>query len=189
MPLPWLRLIDGVIGATDIVRWVRGRGVAPGAAPAQALETQLAGVVVGALREAFDRDHERIEIERQRLDEERRRIERAMRLELLRQAGDREIGRLRLVAGLAATSFVGALLAAMRSAGAGISVRLLLGLGCVALLAGLAASFSAQHRVGHSLATGNDRLSPDDLSTSGGRAALWFVLAGLAAVAFGVLLG
>src|SRR5688572_21052158 len=104
MPLPWLRLIDGVIGATDIVRWVRGRSGEDAVAPAQhALNSRLAGVVVSALREAFDRDHQRLEIERQRLDEERRRAERAMRLELLRQAGDREIGRLRLVAAVAVT--------------------------------------------------------------------------------------
>jgi len=25
MPLPWLRIIDGVLGATDLVRWVKGQ--------------------------------------------------------------------------------------------------------------------------------------------------------------------
>ena len=64
----------------------------------------LTNVVVAALKEAFDRDHARLELERAQLDEQRRRAEEAMRAEIRRQAADREIGRLRL---LAATALIG----------------------------------------------------------------------------------
>src|SRR5204863_1939163 len=106
--VPWLRIIDGVLGATDLVRWVKGQppAEAPGAG---ALETRLAGVVVSALKEAFDRDHQRLELERQRIDEERERAERLLRLEWLRQAGEREIARLRVMAGVALAGWLGTL--------------------------------------------------------------------------------
>src|SRR5439155_23557758 len=103
MPLPWLRIIDGVLGATDLVRWVKGQPPADSRANTR-LESRLAAVVVSALKEAFDRDHQRLELERQRLDEERERADRLLRLEWLRQAGEREIGRLRLLAGVALAS-------------------------------------------------------------------------------------
>ena len=51
------------------------------------LEARMAGVVVAALKEAFDRDTRRLELERDQLDAERERAERALRLELQRQAG------------------------------------------------------------------------------------------------------
>ena len=93
MPLPWLRIIDGVLGATDLVRWVKGQPPADTRIAGESrLEARLAGVVVSALKEAFDRDHQRLELERQRLEEERNRAERLLRLEWLRQAGEREIG-------------------------------------------------------------------------------------------------
>ena len=77
------------------------------------LEARLAGVVVAALKEAFDRDTRRLELEREQLDAERERAERALRLELQRQAADREIGRLRLLAGVAVAGWLGTLLLAI----------------------------------------------------------------------------
>src|SRR4051794_27775326 len=62
------------------------------------IETRLTNVVVAALKEAFDRDHARLELERAELEEQRRRSDEAMRLELRRQATDRELARLRLLA-------------------------------------------------------------------------------------------
>src|SRR5919197_3244328 len=128
MPVPWLRIIDVMIGLTDLAR---GRKTPP---PAQdpegqlqldpgrpgalgALETRLAGVVVAALKEAFDRDTRRLELERTTLEAERERAERALRFELRRQAGDREIGRLRLLAGVAVASWLGTLFFATRLVG------------------------------------------------------------------------
>src|SRR5690349_7716585 len=65
------------------------------------IESRLTNVLVAALKEAFDRDHARLELERAHLDEQRRRAEEAMRMELRRQAADRELGRLRLLAAIA----------------------------------------------------------------------------------------
>jgi len=75
-------------------------GLVPGGPLAQ-IETRLAGVVVAALKEAFDRDARRLDLEREALEAERQRAERALKLELLRQAADRETSRLRLLAGVA----------------------------------------------------------------------------------------
>src|SRR5687768_6980249 len=65
------------------------------------IEARLTNVVMAALKEAFDRDHARLELERAQLDEQRRRAEEAMRLELRRQAADRELTRLRMLAAMA----------------------------------------------------------------------------------------
>src|SRR5262245_35080678 len=100
---PWLRMLDTVIGLADIAsRKLHARtetnggrrddAVATGSIGGGALEARLAGVVVAALKEAFDRDHQRLDLERERIDGERQRAERALRLELRRQAGEREIG-------------------------------------------------------------------------------------------------
>src|SRR5215471_1910164 len=100
MAVPWLRLIDAGIG---LVNFARGRKAAidpltgeqrlePRPRVFGGLETRLAGVVVAALREAFDRDARRLDLEREQLDAERQRAERALKLELLRQAAEREIG-------------------------------------------------------------------------------------------------
>src|SRR5712691_12962167 len=107
MSLPWLRIIDAVVGVTDLARTRTSRTqvgepdqLAPGSRTLGHLETRLAGVMVAAVREAFDRDSRRLELEREQLEIERARADRAQRLELWRQAGEREIGRLRLVAGV-----------------------------------------------------------------------------------------
>src|SRR5881628_55010 len=108
MPVPWLQLIDAALG---VANFARGRKPPPAndepqqleAAARQpgGLEARMAGVVVAALKEAFDRDSRRLELEREQLAAERQRAERALKLELQRQAGDREIGRMRLLAGVA----------------------------------------------------------------------------------------
>src|SRR5712671_350831 len=135
MPVPWLQILDAVIGVTDLARSrkIRRMADAPeqqletaGRAPAS-LETRLASVVVAALKEAFDRDTRRLELEREQVAAEREREERALRLELQRQAGDREIGRLRLLAGVAVVSWLGTLLLASRLVGASGGARLALG--------------------------------------------------------------
>src|SRR5688572_27805428 len=52
------------------------------------LEARLTNVLVAALREAFDRDHARLELERSELQEQGRRAERALQMELWRQTAD-----------------------------------------------------------------------------------------------------
>src|SRR3954471_9971454 len=125
MPVPWLQLIDAALG---VANFARGRKAAPpssrpdegiqaidaGARTPGGLEARMAGVVVAALKEAFDRDSRRLELEREELAAERQGAERAVKLELQRQAGDREIGRMRLLAGVAGVAWVATLFLATR---------------------------------------------------------------------------
>ena len=113
-----IKAFDALMAFRDATRRLKGGNAAsPGGLDTTALaqggaggglggqlEARLTNVVVAALKEAFDRDHARLELERAQLDDQRRRAEEAMRLELRRQAADREVGRLRL---LAATALVG----------------------------------------------------------------------------------
>jgi hypothetical protein len=118
MPVPWFQIIDTVIGLTDVARKATRRSLTAGDEANQlavaergqgSLEARLAGVVVAALKEAFDRDHQRQQLEREQMETELRRSERLLRLELTRQVGDREIGRLRLLAGVAVVTWLGTL--------------------------------------------------------------------------------
>src|SRR5213075_3493350 len=98
------RAFDAVMAFRDAARKFTSPSTppplqSPDAALAQAagaqglgqIETRLTGVVVAALKEAFNRDHARLELERAQLEEQRRRAEEALRLELRRQAIDREL--------------------------------------------------------------------------------------------------
>src|SRR5512145_574147 len=107
MAIGWLRVLDAVGGLVELSSRFRrpppGDDMATGAAgrPGGALETRLAGVLVAALKEAFDRDSARMELERSQVEAERRRAEEALRAELRRQAADRLLAQLRLVAVMA----------------------------------------------------------------------------------------
>jgi hypothetical protein len=148
------------------------------------IEARLTNVVVAALKEAFDRDHARMELERAQLDEQRRRAEEALRLELRRQAADREIGRLRLVAGTALVGWIAAvvMLAARLDTASTIS-RIVIAAGWLLLLAALGAAFTAQGRVN----TSGEGATPLDVDRAAG-AALWLLIGGLALSAISLLL-
>src|SRR5919106_6598330 len=100
----WMRVLDTVGGLVQLSGRTRRPETDDAAAPmARAaggplgqLETRLAGVVVAALKEAFDRDSARLELERSHIESERQRAEEAMRAELRRQAAERVLGQLRL---------------------------------------------------------------------------------------------
>jgi hypothetical protein len=148
------------------------------------IETRLTNVVVAALKEAFDRDHARLELERAQMEEQRRRAEEAMRMELRRQAADRELGRLRLLAGTALVGWVAsvALLVARLGAMNGIA-RGVMALGWFLLLGALAAAFTAQGRVG-----GYAPNSSEPLAAAGaGALAVWLLIAGLGVSAVSLL--
>ena len=197
MPVPWLRILDVVIGVTDLARGRTSRARAEGPGPLAVggpalgrLEARLAGVVVAALREAFDRDSRRLDLEREQMEAERQRAERALTLELLRQAGDREIGRLRLLAGVAVTGWiVGALFFSARLAAGGAGARAMLGAGETLLVAALAAVFVAQSRVTNALGRMDDVSRRGDELTSGisGAIAPWLIVSGLALLGIAVL--
>jgi len=201
MAVPWLRILDTVIGFADIARSRRGRSTElervgdptaiEGGRALGGLEARLAGVVVAALKEAFDRDTRRLDLERQQVEGERLRAERALKLELLRQAGDREIGRLRLIAGVAVGSWIGTLFFSARLMGGGFGPRVALGCGWALLLAAIGASFAAQSRIARALERASeDHTLPRDVASSGGAGALapWLVVVGLALVGLAVLI-
>lgn len=198
MPIPWLQLVDAALG---VANFARGRKMpepptdsgqqidAASRAPA-GLEARLAGVVVAALKEAFDRDSRRLELEREQLAAERQRAERLLRLELHRQAGDREIGRLRLLAGVAGAAWIGSLLLLSRVAAGGLGARITLGAGWLLLLAAIAASFTAQSRVASitdALLSGDDDRRAIG-SGGAGAVALWLMMCGLLLVGLAALL-
>jgi hypothetical protein len=166
MALPWLRLLDMAIGVTDVARVANlGRGRRESASSNQ---------------EQLDADQEatRLDLERQLLEAERRRAERALQLDLQRQAGDREIGRLRLLAGVAVASWIGTLILSARIAGVG--ARVFLGLGWLFLLCAIAVSFVGQSRA----AARVDALAVEDdgrvfRSGVSGAFALWLIILGL----------
>lgn len=197
MALPWLRILETAIGFVDLARSRRARS-APESLPASSsveglestsralggLETRLAGVVVAALKEAFDRDTRRLELEREQLEAERRRAERALKLELLRQAVDREVGRLRLLAGVAVTAWIGTLFFSSRLVSGPFRARVTLGAGWVLLLGAIAAAFAAQSAVGGALREDSDQLP----STFSGAITPWLIVAGLALVGLAALM-
>lgn len=190
MAFPWLRLIDAAFGMSDIARRVAGGREAPPAPPATAtgaggpLEARLAGVVVAALKEAFDRDTRRLELERDQIEAERARAEQALRLELRRQAGERELGRLRLVAAIAVVSWLATLFFSRELLHGGVAARAALGGGWILLLGALGSAFTAQSTIAARIA-GDGELS----SGQAGNIAPWLIVAGLAVIGAAVLMG
>ncbi|HXH25074.1 MAG TPA: hypothetical protein VNI78_07490 [Vicinamibacterales bacterium] len=186
------KAFDTVMMLRETAKRLKGNAPAseaPAASPPAGLtgqiEARLTNVVVAALKEAFDRDHARLELERSQLEEQRRRAEEAMRQELRRQAADRELGRLRLLGGMALTGWLGAVvLGVVRLGDASIASRALLAAGWIALLAALGAAFDAQRRVGAAVGHGNQPIE----GGRSGEAALWLLVAGLALAAISLLL-
>ena len=155
-----IKAFDTVMALKDVAQ--KALGPAPGAradtgltqtAPAGGgltgqLETHLTNVVVAALKEAFARDHARLELERAQLEEGRRRAEEALRLETRRQAIDREIGRLRLLTGMALAGWIGAVaLFVARMDVATLPSRIVVAVAWLLLLAAMATAFTGQERV------------------------------------------
>jgi hypothetical protein len=206
VPVPWLQLIDAALGLANFARGRKTAGaieehqqqqqLESAARTPGGLEARMAGVVVAALKEAFDRDSRRLEVEREQQAAERQRAERALRLELQRQAADREIGRLRMLAGIAVAGWIGTLLLAMVPGGVlrgGMGARIALGTGWLLLGAAVAASFSAQAQVARVLErlAGDNNGGPNSSGMSGaaGMAAPWLLIAGLVVVGVAVLIG
>jgi hypothetical protein len=154
------------------------------------LEARLTGVVVSALKEAFDREAARTDLEREAIDDQRRRAEESLRLELVRQAGDHALSRLRTIGAAALLVWVVSVVFAMRfpEGLAGIG-RMALGFGWLSLLGAIGASFVAHSQVARWVARAQaTKAGPDDVPEGGVVAvAPWLVVAGLAFVAIGLL--
>lgn len=203
MAIPWLRVLDTALTMTDLARgWQRRRqaagsdtGTAALAPTASApIEARFAGVVIAALKEAFDRDSQRVLAEREQREAERRRAERAVKLDWLRQAGERELARLRLLAMLAVAGWIGTLIVAAVTT-ASVAARITLGVGWALLLTALAVTMAAQATVAAAVARLVDQGDLAELRSSAtptagdiGAAAPWLLVAGLAVSALAVLM-
>ena len=123
----WMKILGTVTTLAQAGAQFRRSAVGEPAQGGTSLEHRLAGVVVAALKEAFDRDRTRMDLERETLEAERSRAERALQAELRRQAADRALMQIKLIsifAGL--TLLVSAVLAAWISGmRAGVSAPLL----------------------------------------------------------------
>jgi hypothetical protein len=189
-----MRAFDALMMMRDAARSLRGEPPAstsvakpeppPGGQALGTLETTLTNVVVAALKEAFDRDHARLELERRQLEEQRRRAEETLRIELRRQAAERELGRLRLLAATALVGWIASVVAlGVRMGAVQTAGRVVLAVGWVLLLGSLAAAFSAQGRVSMYLP---DADRPLDTGPAGA-ASVWLLVAGLGAIAVSLL--
>jgi hypothetical protein len=136
-----------------------------------------------AAKAALDRDRERarLELERAQLEEARRRAEAALELALRRTAVDRELSRLRLLAGIALIGWIASIVVLGIHAGmTSMAARVAVGAGWLLLLGAMATSFTAQGRV---IACEFDRSRPID----SGAVPLWLLIAGLAVSAISLL--
>jgi len=105
----WMRVLDAVSSLAQVTGRIRrgaGTDLEATTGAGGPLEARLAGVVVAALKEAFDRDRARTDLEREQVDAERRRAEQALRAELRRQAAERAVGHLRLIAAMAIAAWM-----------------------------------------------------------------------------------
>jgi hypothetical protein len=187
----WAGVIDAVGGLAQVARRFR-RGASEGLAGIPSLgglgslEARLAGVVVAALKEAFDRDSARLELERSQLDAERRRAEEALRAELRRQAADRLLGQLRLVAIVAVVTWalsaaLGVWMPGMRET----LPRVLLASGWLFALASLGATFAAWQHISVRAATPSE---VDSIYHPAVTYAPWLLLMALALTGAGLLI-
>lgn len=191
--LQWAAVIDTVGGLVQVARRI-GQGAVEGLAgnqpgpggPGQ-VEARLAGVVVAALKEAFDRDSVRLDMERSQIDAERRRAEELLRAELRRQAADRMLGQLRLIAVMAVSTWalsavLGVWMPGMRE---GLP-RVLLGAGWVFAFGALGSAFAGWHYVSvRSADTSSAGAAvPDHAAT---KYAPWLLITALALTGAGLL--
>ena len=189
------KAFDALVLLRDATRRFKGADRGPasfGEPPPQSpnaltapIEARLTGVVVAALKEAFDRDHARLELERAQLEDQRRRAEDALRLELRRQAVDREVARLRFIAATALVGWIAAVAVMVVRLGAASALsRGLSAVGWLLLLAALGAAMMAQSRVSASPLSSSATIDAEPA----GAAALWLLIGGLAFGAIAILL-
>lgn len=149
------------------------------------LETRLAGVVVAALKEAFDRDKARMDLERATLEGERARAERALAAELRRQAADRALSQLKLIAmfagfALLVSGVLAAWIPGMRTGAAAV----LLTLGWALGVGALGCVFAAWQQV----AVWASATDPPPSGSTLAAVAPWLLLGSLSLVAASLLL-
>ena len=185
----WMRVLDTVSGLARMGGKLRSlsvdSGIAPGPGGTGTLETRLAGVVVAALKEAFDRDRARMDLERSQLESERRRAEEALAAELRRQAAERALGQLRLLAIMAVGTWMlsAALAVWLPGMRAGLP-RALLGTGWALAFGALGCTFAGSHRIAVWIAAPATSTPP---AGGAATAAPWLLLLALASTAASLL--
>ena len=155
MPVPWMKVLDTVGGLVQLSTRFRKDGAETGLGPSQPpgggggpLEARLAGVVVAALQEAFDRDRVRMELERSQVEAEQKRAAEALAAELRRQMSERALGQLRLISIVAvATWMLSAALAVWLPGMRDLAPRVVLGAGWTAAFAAIGCAFAGWQRI------------------------------------------
>jgi hypothetical protein len=189
----WMRVIDTVGGLAEMTGRFRTRPSADtslartGEGVVGGLETRLAGVVVAALKEAFDRDRARMDLERAQIESERQRIEEALSAELRRQAAERGLWQLRLIGIMAITGWMlSAALAVWLPGMRETLPRSLLGGGWLLAFGALGCAFAGSQAIFASTGSASAAATP---STGAASAAPWVLLAALVAIASSLLAG
>ena len=148
----WLRALSAVgtvAEAAGLFRDATGRSAPDtvAAGTAEQLETRLANVVVAALKEAFDRDRARFDLDRELREAERARAEHAFRLEWVQRACEQTLMHIRLAAVLSFGAWVASAGFVVWLAPVATSTKVLLGLGWISLFAAIGASFVAHRQL------------------------------------------
>ncbi|MBA2302674.1 MAG: hypothetical protein H0W08_08575 [Acidobacteria bacterium] len=182
----WMKVIDTVSSLAQMGAQFRRPTATDVAQGGSSLEHRLAGVVVAALKEAFDRDRARMDLERETLEAERSRAERALQAELRRQAADRALTQIKLIsifAGLVVlmSSVLAAWISGMRSGPSAV----LLSLGWAMALGTLGCVFAAWQDV---TVWASATEPPPAGSSRLAATAPWLLLASLVFVAVSLLL-
>ena len=185
----WLRVIDTVSGLARTAGRLRSTfdpaptDIAEGAT--RGLETRLAGVVVAALKEAFDRDRARMDLERAQIEAEQRRAEEALAAELRRQTAERMLNQLKLLAIMAVGAWMlsAALAVWMPGMRNGIP-RGLLGAGWALSFGALGCTFAGFQRISIWTATTTGTTPP---ASGAAAAAPWLLLLALASTGASLL--
>ena len=185
----WLRALNAVGTVAEATRMFRGaRGAAETSPtpvdPAAGFETRLANVVVAALKEAFDRDRARLDLERDSHEAAQARQDKGLRLEWLRQTATHALNQTRQLAVFSIVVWIASAGAAGWLAPLAATPRTLLGLGWIGLATALGAAFNAHHRLTDWLAQGasstfQSSAPPAELPSFVAQTALpWLFLAG-----------
>ncbi len=201
----WLGVLDTVTGLAQLAgRFGQGPGRAqgprtsdapltaagPDARPSGQLEARLAGVLVAALKEAFDRDRARLDLEQAQVDAERQRAEAALKAELRRQEAERALHTLRLVAIMAVGVWMlsAALAVWLPGLRAGLP-RIFLGFGWAFAIASLGGAFAGSQRVAAWAAPdgAGGSSSPGTSGHTAASAAPWLLVGALALTGAGLL--
>jgi len=185
----WLRVIDTVTGLARTAGRLRATFESPATdiadGTSRSLETRLAGVVVAALKEAFDRDRARMDLERTHVESEQRRAEAALAAELRRQTADRAVAQLKLLAIMAiATWMLSAALAVWLPGMRGGLPRGLLGAGWALSFGVLGCTFAAFQTISSWSAAAQSSSPP---GSTAGAAAPWLLVLALASTGASLL--